>query len=377
MKYLSFFDTDLNRRRIKMASANKVRYICEAFNRIGEDIEIVSCSMTAKTALPASTERLNDHTTVRYFKTAGEVRSKPAKLLQMCIRNLRLFFYLLGNTERGETVAVYHSLINMRCVSLAKRIKGFRILLEAEEIYNDVFKRSESSRKAEMRFLRGADMYLFPTEVLAEKINTEHKPQAIVYGAYEYDPNAANTRPRGDTIHVAYTGSFDPHKGGLKGALEAARHLDSRFDLNILGTDTPARVAELEQYIAEHSGVDSCIIRYDGVKKGRDYTDWLRGCDVGLSTQDPEASFNNTSFPSKVISYLSCNLRVVTYPIEVLTRSEFNDVLVYYSENTPQAIADAVMGIDYDAPYDGASVIAELDASFQNQLKALMEKASS
>lgn len=372
MKYLSFFDTDLNRRTIKMASVNKVRYICSALNDIGIDVEIVSCSMTAKTALPASTERLNDHTTVKYFKTAGKARSKPAKLLQMCIRNLRLFFYLLGNTRRGEIVAVYHSLLNMRCVSLAKKVKGFRLLLEVEEIYNDVYERSSASRRAEMRYICDcADMYLFPTDVLAQRVNTANKPQVIVYGAYELDDEERNNRDRSGKIRVAYTGSFDPNKGGLKGALEAARFLDDRYSLNILGTDTPERVAELKRYIEEHSGKDSCEISYDGAKKGKEYTDWLKGCDIGLSTQNPDASFNETSFPSKVISYLSCNLRVVAYPIRVLTDSEFSDTLFFYRENKPEAIAAAIKKIDFDTPYNSAALIASLDASFKSQLKEL------
>ena len=371
MKYICYFDTVLNRRKIKMASANKVRYICEALNSIGVDVEIVSCSMTAPEAYPASVEKLNDHTDVRYFKTAKEPSTKPMKLFRMCQRNIRLFFYLLRNTNRFETVAVYHSLTNMRCVMLAKKLKGFRLLLEAEEIYNDVFERSQSSRRTEMKFLtRCADMYMFPTDVLAKKINKDNKPQAIVYGAYESDPSVKKP-PRGDKIRVAYTGSFDPIKGGLKAALEASRYLDDRYSLDILGTDKPERVEELRRFIAEHSGKDACEIRYDGVRRGREYTDWLRGCDIGLSTQDPDASFNNTSFPSKVISYLSCDLRVVTYPIQVLTESELDGSLFYYRENTPRAIAEAVMSVDVDAPFNGAGLIAELDASFKSQLRRL------
>ena len=355
-----------------MASVNKVRYICSALNQIGIDVEIVSCSMTAPTALPAQTERLNDHTSVRYFKTARAAKSKPMKLWQYLRRNLTLFFYLLFHTSRGETIAVYHSLINMRCVSLVKKLKGFRLLLEAEEIYNDVFERSASSRRFEMDYLQNcADLYLFPTDVLSRRINTSNKKQAIVYGAYEFDADAPERRIPDGKIRVAYTGSFDPNKGGLKSALEASRFLDERYSLNILGADTPERIAALNQFIEEHSGKDSCEIRYDGVKKGKDYTDWLRGCDIGLSTQNPEASFNETSFPSKVISYLSCNLRVVAYPIRVLTDSELNGALFYYSENKPEAIADAVKRIDFSVPYDGASLIKTLDASFKSQLKKL------
>ena len=68
---------------------------------------------------------------------------------------------------------------------------------------------------------------------------------------------------------------------------------------------------------------------------------------------------------------MSCNLRVVAYPIQVLTESELNEALFFYRENTPQAIADAVKDIDFSLPYDGESLIARLDASFQSQLKNL------
>lgn len=370
MKYLCFYDTDVNRRKIKMASVNKINYICSALNRIGIDVEIISCSTTAPNAYPACKEKINDHTSVRYFRTTKEARGKIAKLLQIFRRNAALFFYLMFNTKKGETIAVYHSLMNMRCVFLAKKIKGFSILLEAEEIYNDVFQRSKASRKKELKYLDSAEKYIFPSTVLAKRINTQNKPQAIVYGAYEYDKSEPVKHGKGK-IRVAYTGSFDPNKGGLKSALEAAKYLDEHYCLCILGTDTPQRIKELEDYIENHSQKDCCEIIYNGVKRGKDYTDYLCGCDIGLSTQNPDAAFNNTSFPSKVISYLSCDLRVVTYPIEVLTDSELKDSLYFYTENTPNAIAETIKAIDLDLPYDGRSLIKSLDKSFTQQLKAL------
>lgn len=370
MKYICFYDTDVNRRKIKMASVNKINYICSAFNRIGVDVELISCSTTAPRAYPACTEKINEHTSVRYFRTAKEARGKASKLFQIFRRNAALFFYLMFNTKKGETVAAYHSLMNMRCVFLAKKIKGFTLLLEAEEIYNDVFERSKASRKKELKYLDCAEMYMFPTTVLAKKVNTKNKPQAIVYGAYEYDKSEPVKRGEGK-IRVAYTGSFDPNKGGLNGALGAAEYLDDRYCLCILGTDTPQRVKELEDHIENHSQKDCCEIIYDGVKRGKDYTDYLCGCDIGLSTQNPDAAFNNTSFPSKVISYLSCDLRVVTYPIEVLTDSELKDSLYFYTENTPKAIAKTIKSIDLTSPYDGRSLIKSLDGSFVSQLRAL------
>ena len=372
MKYLCFYDSETGRRKIKMASVNKINYICSALNRVGIDVEIVSCSMTAPQKMRTTAEKLNSHTSVRYFRTSKEAKSMPGKVLQLIRRNLTIFWYLLFHTKKGERVIAYHSLINMRSVLLAKKIKRFRLILEAEEIYNDVFQRSAASRKTEMRYLQSAEQYLFPTELLAEKINPEHKPQALVYGAYQAERGkTTQKRPVNGKIRVAYTGSFDPNKGGLKGALEAARFLDERYQLCILGTDTPERVKALKEHIALHSGKDSCEICYDGIKKGKAYTDYLKTCQIGLSTQNPDAGFNNTSFPSKVISYLSCNLRVVSYPIEVLTSSALNDVLYYYTQNTPQAVANAIMGVDVNADYDGQSVISALDSAFLEQLRQM------
>ena len=79
------------------------------------------------------------------------------------------------------------------------------------------------TEEQKMKYLQKcADMYLFPTDVLARKINIDSKLQAIVYGAYEFDGGAAKRRVSDGKIRVAYTGSFDPNKGGLSNALGAA-----------------------------------------------------------------------------------------------------------------------------------------------------------
>ncbi|MBQ9413552.1 MAG: glycosyltransferase [Clostridia bacterium] len=375
MKYICFYDTEINRRTMKMAAVNKINYICSALHQIGFDAEIVSCSTTAPYDIPATTERINDYTTVTYFKTDKATSSKLRKITSLIRRNMALFFYLMRHTQKGETVLAYHSLSTMRCLRLAKKLKGFRLLLEAEEIYNDVFVRSSRNQKAELAFLKSAEMYLFPTAVLADKVNPDGKPQAIVYGAYEVGGETSERKSDGK-VHVAYTGSFDPNKGGLWTALEAALHLNEQYCLHILGTGTPDVMEKLNAFIDVHSGKDACEIRYDGLRQGKDYTDYLQTCDIGLSTQNPDASFNNTSFPSKVISYLGCDLRVVTYPIEVLTRSELASDLFFYETNSPEAIADTIRAIDCSVPYDGKSRIRRLDASFRRDLQSLLQTES-
>ncbi len=370
MKYLCFYDSKNHNRPVNIAAVNKINYICSVFNSAGTDIEIISCAMTAPKSIPAQTEQLDEHTSVRYFSTR-KIRSGRIWVLSEIIRrSLIVFFYLLFNTKKNEKVIVYHSLAIMRSVMLAHKIVGFHLLLEAEEIYNDVYLRSRRNKKTELKFLNSADSYFFPTEILAKKINTDGKPQAIIYGAYEVKLTDAKAYNDG-RIHIAYTGSFDPNKGGLFTALETSLYLGRDYCLHILGHGTAEAENRLKRFVNEHSLKDACEIIYDGLLSGDDYIKYLQRCDVGLSTQNPSAKFNSTSFPSKVISYLANNLRVVTFPIEVLKQSEMNSLLYYYNDDSPQEIARVIKSIDFSKPYDSRSTVLEMEKSFRSSVKKL------
>lgn len=370
MKYLCFFDSKPNNRPATIAAVNKIKYICSAFNEESIDVEIVSCSMTAPRSMKPETEQLSKHTSVRYFKTVKFRNSKLWKLKEMIRRSLTVFLFLLFNTKKDEKIIVYHSLAIMRSVMLAHKIKRFHLLLETEEIYNDVFVRSKRNKKTEQKFLDSADSYMFPTDILASKVNKKGKPQIIIYGAYDVKTLPSNPFNDGRK-HITYTGSFDPNKGGLTTALETARFLDANYCLHILGIGTDGAVNRLKAFIKDHSKIDACEIVYDGILSGDDYNRYLQRCDVGLSTQNPSAKFNATSFPSKVISYLANNLRVVTFPIDVLKKSEMNDLLYYYNTDSPQEIANVIKKIDYETPYDSRKVILQLEERFRADIRNL------
>lgn len=371
MKYFCYYDTVINRRNCNLAAVNKVNYICEKLNKIGLDVQIVSCSMMANEDLPESTEVIDEHLSIYFFCAKKRRNNIVGKVKSVFQRNILLFQYIIKNVKKNETVIAYHSLANMRCVSFARRIKKFKLILEVEEIYNDVYHRSTFNAAKEKKYIHNADMYLFPTEILAQKVNIYNKKQVIVYGSYEikrFDECKYND----GRIHVAYTGSFDPHKGGLMVALKIARYLDNSFCLHVLGKGSDDVMEMLHSSIEKNYSEGLCEIKYEGLKKGDEYLKYLQRCDLGLSTQNPNASFNNTSFPSKVISYLANNLRVLTAPINVLTQSEFSDYLYYYYDKDPEKIAGVIKNIDFSKEYDSISVIEELDKSFCESLHELL-----
>ena len=106
---------------------------------------------------------------------------------------------------------------------------------------------------------------------------------------------------------------------------------------------------------------------------GEEYIKFIQSCDIGLSTQNPNAAFNETSFPSKVLSYMANGLRVVSIKIEVLKSSAVNELLYYYDINNPEAIANAIKGVDMSSLYDSRERIKELDKKFREEIKNLLE----
>ena len=97
---------------------------------------------------------------------------------------------------------------------------------------------------------------------------------------------------------------------------------------------------------------------------------FLQKCDIGLSLQNPEASFNMTSFPSKILSYLSNGLRVVSIRIPAIEQSSVGDLLYFYDIQTPEAIANRIKSIEMNCPYDSRKRIKSL----REQLKVDLER---
>ena len=265
---------------------------------------------------------------------------------------------------------VYHSLAYARLLTFFKKRKGFRLVLEVEEIYADVTGR-EKDRKTEQQLFALADAYVFPTELLNEKLNAANKPHCIIYGTYQVEEDRHCSFNDGK-IHAVYAGTFDPRKGVLD-VVQAARFLDERYHVHIIGfgskKDTENAVAAVKETAAECT----CALTYDGCLSGEDYIRFLQSCQIGLSPQNADAKFNDTSFPSKVLSYLANGLRVVSIQIPSIARSAIGELISFYSESTPKAIAQAILNVDMAKPYDSRAKIETLHEDFVQKIQSLLE----
>ena len=97
----------------------------------------------------------------------------------------------------------------------------------------------------------------------------------------------------------------------------------------------------------------------------------MQKCHIGLSTQIPEGEYNDTSFPSKVLTYMSNGLSVVSIKIPVLLNSAVGEHLSFYSIPNGQEIAASI--INADLTNDNRSVCDALNISFHNNIKSLLK----
>lgn len=371
MKYISFYDTSDHEGRARCLSAvNKMDYICKSLEDIGKNVEIISASMISHKKYKGRVEKISEHVTMRQFAT---VRAKGiiGKIFSKIYRFFTLLFFLFFNVKKGENVIVYHSLSYITPVKMAKALKKFRLILEVEEIYGDVTG-NKKTVKRELSFFKKADAYIFPTELLNEKINVQNKPYVIIHGTYQVEQDKKIPYNDGK-IHCVYAGTLDPRKGCCLVA-ESAEFLPENYHIHILGFGNDEDKKYLQNALLSVREKTACTITYDGLRSGEEYIQFIQNCDIGLSPQNPEAAFNETSFPSKVLSYLANGLRVVSINLKSITRSAVNDMLYYYKEGTPQALAEAIQSVDLSAPYNSRERIVKLDKEFKKELEILLRK---
>lgn len=376
IKYIGFYEEiDSKYKRNSCLSAiNKMNYIIEAIVKIGINVEIISPAWYIDSYAPTtSEEKIYLNESVSLVKAPSfATKNKLATRFKYHFSQIWLFIYLIKNTKKNEKLIVYHSLALMKPLYFAKKIKKFKVIYEVEEIYTDVSNYSNFKRKREIKMINNGDKYIFPTELLNESLNKTNKPYSICYGTYKAEEDR-NVKFNDDKIHVVYAGTFDPRKGGASAAAAAGEYLDEKYHIHIIGFGSEDEKISLQNLIKEVSKKTKCTVTYDGLYKGEEYIKFLQKCDIGLSTQTPNAEYNDTSFPSKVLSYMANGLRVVSIRINALEKARISKLLYYYDKDCPKEIAKAVKSIDYNDDYDSRAIIKMLDTEFTEDLKYLLE----
>lgn len=379
--YLGYYDIEKNKsenRNYTLAATNKMTYIIEALESCGHPVDVISASQTLNPVkCPAKCEKIGEMSQLHLF-SSPPWGNKAQRVVSRFHALHQVYQFIIENLMDGDLLIVYHSLAYISLLTKAKRKIGFNLILEVEEIYGDVTGDAKTVAR-EMAFFPLADSYIFPTQLLDEKINTAKKPSVIIHGAYkvEADRNCKFDddeirRHNKRVIHCVYAGTFDPRKGGAIAAAAAAEYLPDNYHIHVLGFGSDEDVRKMKDLIAEISNRSDAKVTYDGLLSGEDYIRFIQSCDIGLSTQNPDAAFNATSFPSKILSYMANGLRVVSIRIPAIERSAVGRYMYYYDAQTPKEIAKAIIAVDTTDSYDGKKIISCLNGQFCSEMKELI-----
>lgn len=348
IKYLACHDTPKNgnqKRTVVPAAIPVINSLSAVLLELGHEVEIVSFSyaQSAKGA-PGICYQAEEGYKVRLFCSLGQ-GSLLRRAINKYAMRLQYFFYLLFGIKRGDMIIAYHSPYYVKMLCKLKKIKDFRLVLQMLEIYADVYG-DEKLRRQEMALADIADAFIFPTILMDQQINTKGKPSVIMHGNYQVEPDRGVRLFDDGKTHVLYAGTLDPRKGGAAAAAAAAAYLPSDYHIHILGSGGEKERELLLNTIENSRKPGGADVTYDGLLMGEKFVQFVQSCDIGLSTQNPDAEFNSTSFPSKILTYMANGLQVVSVRIPAVETSAVGQYIHYYDVQSPEKIAKAILGVD-------------------------------
>lgn len=381
--YIGYYSdlSDKSNRKTAPAADTKMDYIISSMQKMGYEVEVLSfCIDDDRKKIfekkPGYEIEKNGAHIVFFSNYTSKYRF--LRVIGRMLSWIKIKNFLCKKCMTDESVVIiYHSLGLLKVINLFEK-KEKKFILEMEEVYADVIGKS-IIRKKEVKTAYKASGYIFPTEILNSKINIESKPFVIIHGTYQVEMDRKceifkNLQTNKDEIiHCVYAGTFDPRKGGAAAAA-AATFLPAGYHIHIIGFGSDKETKEMKKYISEVAKRSAAKVSYDGLLTGEEYIKFLQSCDIGLSTQNPDAMFNATSFPSKILSYMANGLRVVSIRIPAIMGSAVGSYMYYYEKQTPAEIAKTIISVDMNDEYNGREIIRELDVKFCYELAELLRR---
>ena len=267
---------------------------------------------------------------------------------------LYLFISIIKRRD-VKRVILYHSLLFFFLVPLL-RLAGKKITLQLNEIYSNEYPYNTIKNKLlEKILIWFSNDYILSTSELIKvlpKKNLNIKKIPIISGPIspEYVKSKKNFIKKTNTIlKLVYAGVIDKSKlGGAFIAIELAKLLnDKKFKLFIYGYGQKKNITFLINKIRDSNKKSKTKAYYKGnldqsllIKKIKKYN-------IGLALQN-NLSFAATSFPSKILTYISASLLpVFSYSRPIQKWASKNNIGYILKNNNLHDLAIYLKKIDY------------------------------
>ena len=351
-----------------MAEDAKMAYIASALKKLHLKIKIISVVSSQTSGFHRRFSQVVDDMETDIFLESFDCNKAVISKFSALQRLVTLFFFLLFNLRKGDTLLVYNTQLFSTPVRLAKSIKGFKMILEVEELfYMDSQRPADIRRRAlEEKLIRAADGYIFASKLLVRHLASD-KPCAVVYGGYSI-PEKLVDRFNDGNIHVVYAGGIDSLRR-VDIAVAAFKLLPENYRLHILGQGSSQALSELGMYIQDtNSFAGFEKVRYEGCLSGQEYDSFLQSCHIGLNMQMIGSSIEDFAYPSKISSYLSRGLNVVSGKLVSIVNSPFVEGITFFCDNTPAAVAKAIVECPFRSYENQIQLIIDAESSFLQEL---------
>lgn len=368
--YLIHFDNKTNR-NVTPSAITKGKYVASALASCSSEVEIVSLAYPTKDSQDEVYYQVSENVICHLFKGKYS-NNRIIRYLNHKLYDKKIRKYLKQNVKKDDIIVVYHSLANMKLVKYIKKNITDKIVYEVEEIYGDVIN-DEKAKIKELKAFKNASSYIFSNDYLNSIINTKQLPYVTCYGTYEI-PTLYKESFNDNLIHCLYAGTLAQNKGALN-AINVAKYLPNNYLIHILGFGSEKDIADIKNAVNEvNNSYDTTKVIYEGLKLNEEYLKFIQKCQIGLCTQNIDAAFNTTSFPSKILSYMSNGLEVVGVNIAAIKNSKVGQYIQFYNVPDEKEIANAILNINLNNKTNNVDVVKELDKEFKEDLKDMLVK---
>jgi hypothetical protein len=370
--YLAFFDDSSHSDEKRVCSPScyvKIMNISNVLVRLGHHVQIVSPSASqARQGHYRSRETIiSEGVFLHCSKTRG-FNHKLLRGFNYVFTKFRSFIFLLFHMPFHAPLIVYHS---NSLIGFSRWVRFFKrphFILEVEEIYGDVQVEKTARKKREIRFVQQSPQYIFCSDILRKRFDPENKRSAMIYGEYSFHGSEKSFQHK-----ALYAGSLNDVKSGAGLALAAAPYLPADYSLSFLTYGKPQECENFKTIFQNIQQQSKCELSLSTTPLlGNEFIDFLKQFQVGLAVQKDNNLVNSSSFPSKILAYLSCNLHVVTSPIPSVLASPIASELFVCPDEKPETIALKIQEACSAPASDYSALFASLNQSFESELVRLL-----
>lgn len=275
--------------------------------------------------------------------------------------------YLLKNAKKDDKILIYHSISFGKYYKKVLNAYGlYNSILLIAEFYSEVGNIKFDVNK-EIKMCRMFNKFILMSSGIKERIISDdiEKKCIFIYGVYRPVKLLARIKDD-DRIHLVYAGTSSRIKGGLFNSLKAMKYLPDNFMLHVF--------CIADQNTTEEIRTNKNTV-YEGYIDEISLSRLLQNYDIGLATQNPDLSFNTSSFPSKIINYLSCGLSVVSSDSISVRNSPVGDYVFFYEGQKGEKMAEAIIQASREINRErNVLYIRILDENFRREIGSLFNQ---